>query len=134
MWLVSVRGVSHDKFKGGLGGGGIGPGVVYVLGKWEPLAPIGLTVVDENVEVLFEPLVCLLGLPIYLRMVSEADILFDIKHMAQFSGKVGGEAGIVTDDRNRACTHSAKAKPEGSDEVRNCRCRSCEHDAETSHA
>ena len=40
----------------------------------------------------------------------------------------------VTDDRNRACTHGAKAKPEGSDEVRNCRCRSREHDAETSHA
>ena len=40
----------------------------------------------------------------------------------------------VTDDRNRACTHSAKAKPEGSDEVRNCRCKSREHDAETSHA
>ena len=41
--------------------------------------------------------------------------------------------GDVTDDRNRACTHGAKAKPEGSDEVRNCRCRSREHDAETSH-
>ena len=40
----------------------------------------------------------------------------------------------VTDDRNRACTHSVKAKPEGSDEVRNCCCRSREHDAETSHA
>ena len=44
------------------------------------------------------------------------------------------DAPIVTDDRNRACTHSAKAKPEGSDKVRNCRCRSREHDAETSHA
>ena len=41
---------------------------------------------------------------------------------------------VVTDDCNRVCTHSAKAKPEGSDEVRNCRCRSREHDAETSHA
>ena len=40
----------------------------------------------------------------------------------------------VTDDRNHTCTHSAKAKPEGSDEVRNCHCRSREHDAETSHA
>ena len=40
----------------------------------------------------------------------------------------------VTDDRNRVCTHSVKAKPEGSDEVRNCRCKSREHDAETSHA
>jgi hypothetical protein len=41
---------------------------------------------------------------------------------------------IVTDDRNCVCTHSAKAKPEGSDNVRNCRCRSREHDMETSHA
>ena len=44
------------------------------------------------------------------------------------------EEAFVTDDRNHACTHSAKAKPEGSDEVRNCHCRSREHDAETSHA
>ena len=42
--------------------------------------------------------------------------------------------GIVTDDHNHACTHSAKAKPEGSDEVRNCRCKLHEHDVETSHA
>ena len=54
---------------------------------------------------------------------------------------IGGTVGVrighvidVTDDCNRACTHSAKAKPEGSDKVRNCRCRSREHDAETSHA
>ena len=40
----------------------------------------------------------------------------------------------VMDDRNHACTHGAKAKPEGSDEVRNCRCKSREHNAETSHA
>ena len=40
----------------------------------------------------------------------------------------------VTDDRNRTCTHSAKAKPEGSDKVRNCHCRSRDHDVETSHA
>ena len=40
----------------------------------------------------------------------------------------------VTDDRNRACTHSVKVKPEGSDKVRNCCCRSREHDVETSHA
>ena len=39
----------------------------------------------------------------------------------------------VTDDRNCACTHGVKAKPEGSDKVRNCRCKSREHDAETSH-
>ena len=39
----------------------------------------------------------------------------------------------VTDDHNCACTHSVKAKPEGSDEVRNCRCKSREHDTETSH-
>ena len=45
-----------------------------------------------------------------------------------------GRTVIVTDDRNRTCTHSAKAKPEGSDEVRNCHCRSREHDAETSYA
>ena len=39
----------------------------------------------------------------------------------------------VTDDRNHMCTYSAKVKPEGSDEVRNCCCKSREHNAETSH-
>ena len=39
----------------------------------------------------------------------------------------------VMDDRNRTCTHGAKAKPEGSEKVRNCHCRSHEHDTETSH-
>ena len=40
----------------------------------------------------------------------------------------------VTDDCNCACTHSAKAKPDRSEKVRNCCCRSHEHDTETSHA
>ena len=39
-------------------------------------------------------------------------------------GRLTNSRGYVTDDRNRTCTHSAKAKPEGWDEVRNCRCRS----------
>ena len=71
-------------------------------------------------------------------------IEFEFMHELIGSCSVAGEDGgflalqlpvpFVTDDRNRACTHGAKAKPEGSDEVRNCRCKSREHDAETSHA
>ena len=42
MRLVGSWGVAHDKFKGGLGGGRIRPGIMHVLGKQKPLVPSGL--------------------------------------------------------------------------------------------
>ena len=51
---------------------------MYVLGKREPLVPGGLAVVDEDAEVLFEPLVRLFGLAVSLGVVGGAYILFDI--------------------------------------------------------
>ena len=68
----------HNEVKGSLGGGGVGPGIVYVLGQGEPSAPGGLVVVNEDAEVLFEPLVCSFELAICLGVVGEADILFDV--------------------------------------------------------
>ena len=70
--------------------------------------------------------VCFLVVSVNVRQKS----LMNMSHRSSCSGRTP----CVTDDRNRACTHSAKAKPEGSDEVRNCHCKSREHDAETSHA
>ena len=49
--------MTHNEIKWGLGGGQVWPGVVYILGKWEPSAPGGLAVVYEDVEVLFKPLI-----------------------------------------------------------------------------
>ena len=51
---------------------------MHVLGKWKPLAPSGLVVVDEDAEILFEPLVCLFRLAVSLGVVGGAYILFDI--------------------------------------------------------
>ena len=78
MQLVCSWGVAHDKFKGGLGGGRIRPGVVHVLGEWEPSVPGGLAVVDEDAKVLFKPLVRLFGLAVSLGVVGGAYVLFDI--------------------------------------------------------
>ena len=58
---------------------------------------------------------------------------FSQNNKGEFNPRRGGLSNVM-DDRNRACTHSVKAKPKGSDKVRNCHCRSREHDAETSHA
>ena len=51
---------------------------MHILGKWKPLAPGSLAVVDEDAEILFEPLVRLFGLAISLGVVGGAYILFDI--------------------------------------------------------
>ena len=70
--------MAHDEVKRGLGGGGIRPSVMYILGQREPSVPTSLAVVDKDAEVLFKPLVCLFGLAIHLRVVSGAHILLDI--------------------------------------------------------
>ena len=51
---------------------------MYILGKWKPLVPSGLTVVDEDAEVLFKPLVRTFRLAVSLGMVGGAYVLFDI--------------------------------------------------------
>ena len=51
---------------------------MYILGKWKPVAPGSLVVIDEDAEILFKPLVCSFGLAISLGVVGGAYILFDI--------------------------------------------------------
>ena len=51
---------------------------MYILGKWKPLVPGGLAVVDKDAEVLFKPLVRLFGLAVGLGVVGGAYVLFDI--------------------------------------------------------
>ena len=51
---------------------------MYILGKWKPLAPSGLAVVDEDAEILFESLVRSFGLAVSLGVVGSAYVLFDI--------------------------------------------------------
>ena len=75
---------------------------MYVLGKWEPSVPSGLAVVDEDTEVLLEPLIRSLRLAISLGVISGAYILFDVENTAEFLREMGCEAGIsVCDDLAR---------------------------------
>ena len=99
MWLVGPWGVTHNELKGGLGGGRVRPGVMYILGKWEPSMPGGLAVVDEDAKVLFKPLIRSFGLAVSLGVISSAYVLFDVEEAAKFLWEVGCEVGIsVCDD------------------------------------
>ena len=99
MQLVSPWGVAHDEFKGGLGGGRIRPGVVYILSEWKPPVPSGLVVVDEDAEILLKPLICSFGLAVSLGVVGGAYVLHDIKDAAKLLREMGRKTGIsVRDD------------------------------------
>ena len=95
LWVVCTWGVTHDEVKRGLGSGQVGPGVVYILGKQEPVMLGGLAVVYEDVEILFEPLICVLRLAICLRVVSNADILLDAYFSTDISGKLGCQSRVL---------------------------------------
>ena len=79
---MSPWGVAHDEFKGGFGGGRVRPGVVYVLGEGKPSVPRGLAVVNENAEILFEPLICSFGLTVSLGVIGCAYVLCNIEDAA----------------------------------------------------
>ena len=57
--------------------------------------PCRLTMVDEDAEVLFKPLICSFRLAVGLWVIGGADVLLDIKNMAQFLGEMGGEVGVA---------------------------------------
>ena len=71
---------------------------MYILSKWEPLMPSGLTVVDKDAEILFKPLIRAFRLAVGLGVVGGADILFDIKDAAELLQEVGSKAGISVHD------------------------------------
>ena len=98
MRLVSSQGVAHDEFKGGLGGGRTRPGVVYILSEWKPPVPSGLSVVNEDAEILFEPLIRSFGLAVSLGVVGGAYVLLDIEDAAKFLREMGRKAGIAVRD------------------------------------
>ena len=51
---------------------------MYILGERKPSVPGGLAVVNEDTEILFEPLVHSFGLAIGLGVIGCAYVLFDI--------------------------------------------------------
>ena len=60
--------------------------------------PSGLAVIDENVEILFKPLIRAFGLAISLGVVGGAYVLFDIEDAAKLLWEVRSEAGILVGD------------------------------------
>src|SRR6266446_5515083 len=75
---VCVWNVSHDQFERGLPGCCAWPGIVCVLGEWEPFSPVGLCSVSEYLEVLFQPLVGSFGLTVCLGVVGGTDVLLNV--------------------------------------------------------
>ena len=67
---------------------GAWPGVVHILGDGQPLSPVVLLAVAVNAEVLFEPLIGALRLPVCLRVIGRADVLGDIQNAAHFLGEM----------------------------------------------
>ena len=57
---------------------------MHVLGKWKPLVPSGLAVINEDAEILFKPLVHSFGLAVSLGVVGGAYVLLDIEDAAKF--------------------------------------------------
>ena len=76
--MVGTWGVAHNEVKGGFGGSQVGPGIVYILGEQEPMAPGGLTVVYKDAKILFKPLIRLFRLAVCLGMIGRAYVLFDV--------------------------------------------------------
>ena len=98
MRLMSPWGVAHDEFKGGFGSGRVRPGVVYVLGEGKPSVPSGLAVVDEDAEILLEPLIRSFGLAVSLGVIGSAYVLRNIEDAAQLFREVGCKPGIPVRD------------------------------------
>ena len=98
MWLVGSWGVTHNKFKGGLGGGRTRPGIMNVLGEREPSVPGGLTVIDKDAKVLLKPLIRSFGLSVSLGVIGGAYVLFDIEDATKFFREMGCKAGISVGD------------------------------------
>ena len=60
---------AHQEFEWGETSGRTGPGVVHVLSQREPSCPIVLLMIGVNAQILLQPLIHLLRLPISLGVV-----------------------------------------------------------------
>ncbi len=65
--------------------------VMCEFSKWEPVTPVGLSVVDENSEILLDLLVDLFRLPIGLQVEHGRGVWHDIQHLVQFLHELGDE-------------------------------------------
>ncbi len=67
----------------------VNPIVVGKFSEWEPVAPVGLLIVDEDSEVLLDLLVDSFCLAIRLRMEGSRGIRRDVEHSVKFFHELG---------------------------------------------
>ncbi len=72
--------------------------VVGELGEWEPVAPVGLSVIDKDPEILLNFLVDSFHLSIGLWVKSHGGILHDVEHLVKFFHELGDELGASIGD------------------------------------
>ncbi len=72
--------------------------VVGKLSKGEPIAPVGLSIVDKDVEILFNLLVDSLCLSISLGVEHSGGVRHDVKHPIEFLHELGDKLGSLVGD------------------------------------
>jgi hypothetical protein len=81
---ISMRMIAHQKKEGGLPGHLASPIVMGKFSNGKVLGPVVLSVVDEEPEIGFYPLVILFGLSVRTWVVSCGDVLLNIQQSTQF--------------------------------------------------
>ena len=68
------------------------------MGEGKPVCPIVLLGRAPEAEVLFQLRISAFQLPIGLGVISRADVLFDVKLLAQFAQEVGSKSRVLIGD------------------------------------
>ncbi len=76
----------------------VNPIIVGELSEREPITPVGLLVVNENPEVLFDLLVNMLSLSICLRVECHSGVWRDVEHSVEFFHELRDELGTSVRD------------------------------------
>ena len=87
-----LTGVEHEQ--GGLGRG-MNPVIVNKLGDGGPIVPVVLSLVDEEPKELFNLLVDMFGLAIWLQVVCHRGCDFDSEDLAEAMHEVQHELGAL---------------------------------------
>ncbi len=71
---------------------------MHELGKWEPVAPVGLLMVDEDTEVLLHFLVNPFGLSVCLWVEGGGCVRCNVEHSIELFHELGDELRAVVGD------------------------------------
>ncbi len=108
MWISSIQ-----NEEGAFARGAMDSIVVCEFGKWQPVGPIVLVIVNEDPEIFLDLLVNLLGLAIRLRMPGSRCIRHDVEQSVKLLHELGYELrAVVRDDDLRHSVLSIDVIPE----------------------